>query len=282
MAGGAVSAIELERRDYLKKQSYRSVLVAATSLVVFAGALVLILARSAGWEKVRKTFFDWDVFVGSLPAIGHGLLKNLQVLGYSLVGVALFSTLIAVARTTRTPVLFPLRLLAALYVDLIRGMPALLLLYLIGFGIPGLGIFGRIDPVILGSIAITMCYSAYVAEVLRSGIESVHPSQRQGARSLGLNHAQTMRIVVLPQAIRNVVPALMNDFVAMQKDVGLVSTIGLVDVVRSAQIEVAHTWNFTPYVAAGVVFVLLALPFVRLADWYAGRMREREQKGGTV
>ncbi|MDR1851607.1 MAG: amino acid ABC transporter permease [Propionibacteriaceae bacterium] len=277
-----MSAVELWRRSYLKQQTYKSVLIAAISLVVFVGIVVFLLSGSEGWAKVQASFFDWDTFVGSLPAIGEGLLKNLQVLGYSLVLVLIFATLIAVARTTRTPVLFPVRLLASLYVDLIRGMPALLLLYLIGFGIPGLGIFGRIDPVILGTIAITMCYSAYVAEVLRSGINSVHPSQRAGARALGLTHWQTMRIVVLPQAVRNVIPALMNDFVAMQKDVGLVSTIGVIDVVRAAQIEVAHTWNFTPYVAAGVVFVLLALPFVRLADWYTNRTREREQKGGTV
>lgn len=276
------SPIELERRAYARRASVKSILIAATSVVVFGGVIAVALATSTGWVKVREAFFDPQIFIRSLPAVGRGLLQNLKILGFSVVGVAFLGTIIAVIRTSRTPVLFPLRFLAAVYVNVIRGLPSLVLLYLIGLGIPGLRFWGRIDPVLLGTIAITICYSAYVAEVLRSGINSIHPSQRAGARSLGLTHMQSMRIVILPQAIRNVIPALMNDFVAMQKDVGLVSIIGVVDAVRAAQIEVALTWNFTPYVAAGVVFILLALPFVLLTDWYTKRVRDREQKGGTV
>ncbi|MDR0848744.1 MAG: amino acid ABC transporter permease [Propionibacteriaceae bacterium] len=276
------SPIELERRAFARRASVKSILIAAASVVVFAGVIAVILASSTGWVKVREAFFDPQVFIHSLPAVGKGLLQNLKILAFSVVGVAFLGTLIAVIRTSRSPVLFPLRFLAAVYVDIVRGMPAILLLYLIGLGIPGLRLGGRIDPVLLGTIAITICYSAYVAEVLRSGINSIHPSQRAGARALGLSHMQTMRIVILPQAIRNVIPALMNDFVSMQKDVGLVSIIGVVDAVRAAQIEVARIWNFTPYVAAGVVFILFALPFVRLADWYTKKVRTREQRGGTV
>jgi polar amino acid transport system permease protein len=158
----------------------------------------------------------------------------------------------------------------------------LIILYLIGFGIPGLRIFGRIDAALLGTIAIVIGYSAYVAEVIRAGIEAVHPSQRAAARSLGLSHAQTMRIIILPQAIRKVVPALMNDFVAMQKDVGLVSVLGVVDAVRAAQIEVAKSYNFTPYIVAGLLFIMLSLPCIRLTDWYTAKLRKREQMEGAV
>jgi polar amino acid transport system permease protein len=131
-------------------------------------------------------------------------------------------------------------------------------------------------------VALVLTYSAYVAEVLRAGIEAVHPSQRQAARSLGLSYNQTLRVVVLPQAVRKVTPALMNDFVSMQKDVGLISVLGAVDAVRAAQIEVAQTFNFTPYVVAGLLFVLLSWPTIRLTDWFSARARRREQIGALV
>jgi polar amino acid transport system permease protein len=221
-------------------------------------------------------------FSQSIGKVFKGLLKNLQILVFAATGVAILSTLIAVVRTSRSPVLFPLRVLASVYTDVFRGLPMLIILYLIGFGIPGLRIFGRIDAALLGTIAIIIGYSAYVAEVIRAGIEAVHPSQRAAARSLGLSHAQTMRIIILPQAIRKVVPALMNDFVAMQKDVGLVSVLGVVDAVRAAQIEVAKSYNFTPYIVAGLLFILLSLPCIRLTDWYTAKLRKREQMEGAV
>jgi polar amino acid transport system permease protein len=158
----------------------------------------------------------------------------------------------------------------------------IIVLYLIGFGIPGLRIFGRIDAALLGTISIIVVYSAYCSEVLRAGIESVHPSQRAAARALGLSHSQTMRLIVLPQAIRKVVPALMNEFVSMQKDVGLVSVLGAIDAVRSAQIMVSKGYNFTPYLVTGVMFVAMSFPVIRLTDWYTARLKKREQTGGTV
>lgn len=179
---------------------------------------------------------------------------------------------------------FPLRALAAGYTDLFRGLPLIIVLYLVGFGIPGLqGSDGtRIPAAVLGTIALILTYSAYVSEVFRAGIEAVHPSQRLAARSLGLSHGQTMRLVVLPQAVRKVTPALMNDFIAMQKDVGLISVLGAVDAVRAAQIETAKFFNFTPYVLAGLLFVLLALPMIRFTDWYTARLRAREQSGDRM
>ncbi|UDY25341.1 ABC transporter permease subunit [Nocardioides sp. Kera G14] len=161
-------------------------------------------------------------------------------------------------------------------------MPLLIVLYLVGFGIPGLGLTGRVPSYVWGTIALVVTYGAYVAEVLRAGIEAVHPSQSLAARSLGLSYGQTLLLIVLPQAVRKVTPALMNDLVSMQKDVGLISVLGAVDAVRAAQIEVSTTYNFTPYVVAGLLFVLLSWPFIRLTDWLTARARTREQIGGVV
>jgi len=276
------SELELGRRAFRRRQTWRSVLVSALSTLVFAGLLAWAVLGSPGWARVAETFFDPQVAIASLPRIAEGLLLNLQVLVFAAIGVLLVAITLATLRTLRGPVFFPLRAIAAGYTDLFRGVPLLIVLYLVGYGVPALEFFPRLPVAVWGTIAIILVYSAYVAEVFRAGIEAVHPSQRLAARSLGLSHAQTMRRVVLPQAIRKVTPALMNDFVAMQKDVGLISVLGAVDAVRAAQIETAHYFNFTPYVVAGLLFVLLALPMVRLTDWVTARMRRREQIGSIV
>jgi polar amino acid transport system permease protein len=203
---------------------------------------------------------------------------------YSAIGVLIFGLTLALLRTLRSPIFTPIRLLARGYVDLFRGLPLIIVLYLVGFGIPGLRLefLGRIPVEVLGTLALTLTYSAYVAEVFRAGIEAVHPSQRLAARSLGLSYSQTMRLVVLPQAFRKVAPPLMNDFVSLQKDVGLISVLGAIDAVSAAQIQVAQFANFTPYVVAGLVFVLLAIPTVRAADYVTNRLAKREQAGGVL
>ncbi|MGI9823197.1 amino acid ABC transporter permease [Agromyces sp. Marseille-Q5079] len=273
---------ELARRTFRRRQTRRSVLISAGSTIVFAGLLVWGLVGSPGWAKVRASFFDLDVAIASLPRILEGLWLNIQVLVVASIGVVIVALLLATLRTLRGPVFFPLRALAAGYTDLFRGMPLIIVLYLVGFGIPGLDFFPRVPVAVWGTVALILTYSAYVSEVFRAGIEAVHPSQRLAARSLGLGHGQTMRRVVLPQALRKVTPALMNDFVAMQKDVGLISVLGAIDAVRAAQIESAHFYNFTPYVVAGLLFVLLAWPMIRLTDWVSARMRGREQAGSIV
>jgi polar amino acid transport system permease protein len=215
--------------------------------------------------------------------VWDGFLLNVRVLLFAAAGVLVLSLVIAGLRTLRGPVFFPLRAVAAGYTDLFRGTPLIIVLYLVGFGIPGLRFTqDRIPLEVLGTVALVLTYSAYVAEVWRAGIEAVHPSQRLAARSLGLSHGQSLRLVVLPQAVRKVTPALMNDFVAMQKDVGLISVLGAVDAVRGAQIEVSHFASFTPYVVAGLLFVLLALPMIRFTDWYSARLRRREQIGEVL
>ena len=255
--------------------------VALVSTLAFAAVVWLTILNTPGWADVQRSFFDPETFWSSLPRVWDGFLLNLQVLGLSVVTVAVFATVTALLRTLRGAVFFPVRVLAAAYTDVFRGIPLIIVLYLIGFGVPAL-LNERVPLIVLGTAAITITYSAYVSEVIRAGIEAVHPSQRIAARAMGLGYAQTLRLVVLPQALRKMTPPLMNDFVAMQKDVGLISVLGAVDAVRAAQIETAQSFNFTPYVVAGLLFVLLAWPTIRFTDWVTARMRAREQIGGIV
>jgi polar amino acid transport system permease protein len=277
-----LSDVELSRRAFRAKQNSRSVAISFLSTVVFALVIWFTVINSPGWELVQRSFFNLEVLAGAWPRVFEGLLLNIRVLLFAAVGVLIFALLIAIVRTLTGPVFFPLRALAAGYTDLFRGMPLIIVLYLVGFGIPGLGTLPRMPLEFWGTIALILTYSAYVSEVFRAGIESVHPSQRLAARSLGLSHSKTLRLIVMPQAVRKVTPALMNDFIAMQKDVGLISVLGAVDAVRAAQIETAQAFNFTPYVLAGLLFVLLALPMIRLTDWYTARLRSREQMGSIV
>lgn len=276
-----VSTAELERRNFRSQQRKRSIWISLASTLAFAALVWFGLLATPGWERVQASFFDWNIAVAAFPRVIDGLLLNLRVLAAAAVLVLIFGLLLAIIRTLKSPVFFPLRVLAKGYVDLFRGLPLIIVLYLVGFGIPGLRLefLGRIPAEVLGIAALTITYSAYVSEVFRAGIESVHPSQRLAARSLGLSYSQSMRLVVLPQAVRKVVPPLMNDFVALQKDVGLISVLGAIDAVRGAQIEVAKFANFTPYVLAGLMFVLLAIPTIRLADSITARLSAREQQG---
>lgn len=277
-----ISQVELQRRAYRTAQRRKSIITSLVSTVVLIVVVVLVLKNSPGWPRVKETFFSGEYFMRSLPEVGKGLLLNIRILVIAVLGVAVVATALALLRTSKSPVLFPLRAIAAFYTTIMRGIPMIVLLYLIGFGIPGLNPTHRIDPSLLGTIAVIMGYSAYVAEVLRAGFNDVHPSQRASARSLGLSAGQTTWLVVIPQAIRKVTPALMNDFISMQKDVGLISVLGAVDAVRAAQIEVAHSYNFTPYVVASLLFILMSVPFILFSDWYSERLRKRELSGGTV
>ena len=275
------SELELERRAYRVRQSRRSVLVAVASSLVFAVIVWATVINTPGWSGVQQAFFNPQVAWDALPAVWDGFLLNLQVLAFSVVTVSVVALAIALLRTLRGPVFLPLRAIAAAYTDIFRGLPFIIVLYLVGFGLPTMtGV--RMPVVVLGTIAVTLTYSAYVAEVIRAGIDSVHPSQRLAARALGLGYTQTLRRVILPQAFRRVTPPLMNDFVAMQKDVGLISILGAVDAVLAAKIEVSQTYNFTPYIVAGILFILLAIPTIRLTDWYAARLRRREQTGSLL
>ena len=282
-SGWQPSALELERMAFRRRQSTRSTVIAVVSSVVLVAALVAGVTATPGWPRVRDTFFDparaWD----ALPAVAAGLWLNIRVMLVCGVLIAVLGLAIAVLRTLRGPVFVPVRAFAAAYTDVFRGLPLLLVIFLLGFGVPALRLQGMpTNPVIYGGAALVLTYSAYVAEVFRAGIESIHPSQRAAARSLGLTYAQSMRFVVLPQAGRRVVPPLLNDLVSLQKDSGLIAVLGVIDAIRSAQIETARDFNFTPYVVAGVLFVALTIPLTRITDWIARRQGWYGAVGGAV
>jgi polar amino acid transport system permease protein len=271
------SAEELRRRAVRARQARRRTTVAVVSSVLVIGALVVLVVTSPGWDVVRSTFFDVDYAGEVLPAVFAGLLLNIRLTIVASVLISILGLTLAMARTSRAPALAPFRLLATAYVDLFRGVPTLLVILLIGFGVPALGLSGMTSSVIiLGTAAIVLTYSAYVAEVLRSGILSVHPSQSAAARSLGLTSGQTLRHVVLPQGVRRVIPPLMNDFVSLLKDTGLISVLGVVDAIRAAQIESSRTFNYTPYVVAAILFLILTIPLTRLTDRFLHRSIERQ------
>jgi len=264
---------QLEREAYRRSRATRSVMVSAFSTVVLLTVLVGVTVTSPGWPRVRSSFLDLEVARRALPDVATGLWLNVRVWLAASMLMLIFGLLLAVLRTLRGAVFWPLRALATGYVDLFRGLPVIIVLYLVLFGVPGLRLQGTPqNQAVLGTVALTMTYSAYVCEVLRAGIESVHPSQRAAARSLGLRHGQAMRFVVLPQAVRRVVPPLLNDVVSLQKDAGLISVGGtILDALRYAQIQTAETASYTPFVVAGVLFVLISIPLTRLTDAVARR-----------
>jgi polar amino acid transport system permease protein len=267
------SALQRQRLAYRRGRTIRSGITAALSTVVLVAVVVGAVTSSPGWPRVRETFFSWEKAKESFPAVAAGLWLNLRVMLICAVVVVLLGLLLAILRTLRGPVFFPLRMFAAAYTDLFRGLPLILVLLVLGFGVPALSLGGvSFQPVVVyGGAALVLTYSAYVAEVFRAGIESVHPSQRAAARSLGLSNAQSLRYVVLPQAVRRVLPPLLNDFVSLQKDSGLISILGVIDAIRAAQISTASDFNYTPYIVAGFLFVCLTIPLTRLTDWVARR-----------
>jgi polar amino acid transport system permease protein len=275
------SALQLQREAAKRRASRRSTLIALFSTLLFGLALAVVVTGAQGYEMVKNSFFNWHYAKQAMPSVFHGLLLNLRVLIIAEFFVLLIGLLIAIARTSTSPVLYPVRLVATIYTDLFRGLPLLLVLLLVGLGIPGLRIsWIPNSAVVLGTVALVLTYSAYVAEVIRAGIEGVNPTQRQAARALGLTQSQTLEHVVLPQAFRNVTPPLLNDLVSLQKDSGLISVLGAVDAIRAAGIQTAQSFNFTPYLVAGALFVLLTIPLTRFTDWLTRKQDARQRAQG--
>jgi polar amino acid transport system permease protein len=273
----------LERERYTRARARRATAIAALSTLVTGVALYLVVVGAPGWPRTKETFFDGQYAREALPKVLEGLWLNVRLLLVCGAAVLVLGMLIAIARTLRGPVFFPLRVLAAAYTDFFRGLPLIINLMIVVLGVPALRLQGvTVDPVLLGGTALTLTYSAYVAEVFRAGIESVHPSQRAAARSLGLTNRQALRYVVLPQAVRRQVPPLLNDLVSLQKDTGLVSIGGAIDAVRAADIIVGRSLNYTPYIVAGLVFVALTIPMTRFTDWVTARMDRQRAQGGTT
>jgi polar amino acid transport system permease protein len=264
-----------------RKGALRSTLVALVSTIVVFGAIALIVVNSPGWESVKASFFDGKIFWSSLPDIAAAFLINVQLFLIAEVLILGFGLILAVMRSLSGPVFFPLRLMATVYADVFRALPGVLVIYILGFGIPALGIIGvPTDPFIYAVLSLTLIYSAYVSEVYRAGIDSVHPSQEAAARSLGLSRFQALRFVILPQAVRRVIPPLLNDFIGLQKDTVLVSYIGVVEIFRQSQITEAATFNFTPYIDVALVFLVVTIPLARLTDVLIARDRRRSSAGG--
>ncbi|MGB0439194.1 MAG: amino acid ABC transporter permease, partial [Paracoccaceae bacterium] len=238
---------------------------------------VLLVPLAPGWPAVQRSFFNGEVFARTFPGLLDAFVLDVMIFAWCAPLIAILGLLVAIARDLRSPALFPLRLLAMVYTDVFRGLPVILVIYLIGFGIPGLGLPRPWNsPYIWGSLALILVYAAYVAEVIRSGIESIHRSQRSAALSLGLSDADAMRYVILPQALRNVVPANMNLIVALQKDVALLSFVGPVEIFRQAGVYKSLFANFTPYVGAALIFLAITIPATRYADYLMQRQRRRQ------
>lgn len=250
--------------------------------MVVLGSVVVAVITSPGWPAVQQAFFSWPDAKEALPQVIDGLWLTVYIFMTAEPVILLIGLTLAVVRGLKAPIFTPLRLLAILYTDVVRGIPTILLIFLFGFGIPALNLQGVPDSGFFwGWVALVVSYSAYVSEVLRAGLESVHPSQRAAARALGLGQWQSLRYVVIPQAVRRVIPPLLNDFIALQKDTALLAILGVVvEMFRKAQIEASFSFNFTPYVVAAVFFIALTVPLSRYADWIAERQRRRSAATG--
>jgi polar amino acid transport system permease protein len=265
----------------LEGEGARGVAIALVSTAVFFAVVIVAITQSAGWPEVRRTFFDWGDISSSFPEIARAFVLNVKIFLVCEVCILVFALVIAVLRSLPGPVFFPLRALAIVYSDLARGVPTILVIALLGFGAPALELTGvPRSRVFWAGLGLVLVYSGYVAEVYRAGIESVHPSQEAAARSLGLSRFQALRRVILPQAIRRVVPPLLNDFIGLQKDTALVGTLGVVEAFNQAQIDTNATFTYGSYLAAAALFVALTIPLARLTDWLIARDRRRRQAAG--
>ena len=271
---------ELERRQVRGSLRTRSVLVATGAMTLVFGLLVVGTVSSPGWATVQETFFNVDDARESFPAILEGFWLNVKMFLIAEPLILVLALAVALARQARAAWLLPVRLLAVLYTDLFRGIPTILLVVLFAFGMPALGLQGvPLDPFFWALVALVLSYGAYVAEVFRAGIESIHPSQVASAEALGLSRAQAMRHVVVPQAVRRVVPPLLNDFVSLQKDTALVSSVAIFDAMFAARDYAAYNFNYTSLVVVAVFFVAMTVPLARLTDWLQRRYAERERAG---
>ena len=266
------------RAVYEARVRRRSTFLAIGSSLAVLALIVLLVPLAPGWDRVQRSFFNGEIFAKTFPGLIDAFLLNVMIFAWCAPLIAILGLAIALCRDVRSPLLFPLRAFGALYTDIFRGVPVILVIYLVGFGVPGLGMQRPWNsPYIWGSVALVTVYAAYVAEVFRSGIESIHESQRNAAVSLGLSDRDTMRYVVLPQAIRNVMPANMNLFIALQKDVALLSFIGPVEIFRQAGVYKSLYANFTPYVGAALIFLALTVPATRYADYLMSRQQRRRR-----
>jgi len=288
MLGGDPRLPEDERSSkilgQLRAEGARGVAIAVVSTLVVFALIVLAVIHSQNWPAVRQAFFNADEFRRSFPDIARKFRRNIEYFLIAEVFILALALLLAVLRSLPGPVFFPLRLMSIIYTDLFRGLPTILVVYLFGFGIPSLGLAGVPSSATFWAVvALIMSYSAYVAEVYRAGIESVHPSQVAAARSLGLSRSQSLRFVVIPQAVRRVIPPLLNDFIGLQKDTALVAfVVAIPEAFKQAVIFKDADFNFTPLLAAALMFLVITVPMTRFVDWLVGRERRKRQAGAAL
>ena len=280
MSDWTPSLHELERRRLRRQLRLRSVAIATVMTVLVFVVVGVVITGSPGWDSVKALFFSWPDAREALPDIWDAIWLNIKMFLIAEAFILVFAMLIALARVSRSPWLTPLRLVAVVYTDVVRGIPTILLVYLLAFGMPALRLQGMPNsPFFWATVALIISYSAYVAEVFRSGIQAVHPSQWASAEALGLSRGQTLRHVVVPQAVRRVVPPLLNDFVSLQKDTALASVAGVFEAVFVARDYGNFNFNYTPLVVVSCFFIVLTVPLARLCDWLTARMRRRELAG---
>lgn len=268
----------------LRAEGAKGVAVAVLSTIVVFGVIIWAVLHSPHWSEVKAAFFNGEVFRDTFPGIARKFVRNIEYFMIAEVFILAWALVLAVMRSLSGPVFFPVRVMSIFYTDLFRGIPTILVVYLLAFGVPSLALPGvPTDPAVWGVVALILSYSAYVAEVYRAGIESVHPSQVAAARSLGLSRLQSLRFVVIPQAVRRVIPPLLNDFVGLQKDTALIAfVVAIPEAFKMAQIEKEAQFNFTPLLAAALLFLLITVPMTRLVDWLVARERRRRQSGGAL
>jgi polar amino acid transport system permease protein len=268
---------------WTRRDVQRSAAIALLSSLFVFGGLGYLLTRTTGWEEVQRAFFSPEDFVASFPMVLKGFWLNVRIFLIAEPVILALGLLLAVIRSTRSPIFFPVRAAAVAYIDIFRGAPAILVILALGFGMPALRIEGMPRSAIFwGTVAIILTSSAYQSETFRAGIESVHASQRAAARSLGLSNSQALRYVILPQAIRRVIPPTLSGFVGLQKETALISVIGPLEATRQAQIYAGTQFNFTSYVVAGVLFIAITIPLARFTDYLLQRTAQRREMGGAV
>ena len=265
------------RRRIPPGEALRSTAIALASTALVLGVLAYAVTSSPNWPDVRDAFFNGVWFGYSWPLLVEAFGTNIALFVIAELLILPLALILAIARGLPGPVFFPVRLLVTFYVDFFRAVPGLLIIAILGFGIPALDLPGvPNDEFFWAVIALTLVYSAYVSEVYRAGIESVHWSQEAAARSLGLNRLQAYRFVIIPQAVRRVIPPLLNDFIGLQKDTVLVSSLGVVEIFRESSIIKAAKFNFTPYLAVALIFIIVTIPLARFTDWLVARDAARQ------
>ena len=270
----------------------RATAISTASTIVVIAALVAVFWLAPGSGQVRHTFFDlhdmWQSFIGNPKkgyySVGEAIWLNIRMFLAAEVLILIVALVIALVRQSTSPVLFPLRVLAVVYVDFFRGVPLLLVIFAVGFGVPALALpfVSKLPLAVYGVAALVLSYSAYVSEVYRAGLNSVHRSQVAAARSLGLSQWTAMRYVILPQAVRNIIPPLLNDFISLQKDTALVGVLGAIEANNAAQIYGSTVFNYSSFTVAAILFLLLTIPLARFTDHLIDRDRRRRLAGSTT